>query len=256
MSSWPPPPPSFERPSPGHPRDTDTRLALRTSAKAMLANSSSESAASRSSSDLSSIVFGSSNKCPPATSQPGVPQSVDPTSSPSTRASAVVKDIAKWATYQRPERLAPFRAISLEVFDKVSEVLEREHCKLRYNYDAKKAELVLRMRLRLHEYLSAEIHDLIVQKVRALVLSLETSQDRKLPHLSIKLDGVSRDIILDNRSTKYPDGCVRYPNIFLPTIVIEISSSRKGWDLPEAAEDYYHGSDHLVRTILTLHIKY
>lgn len=284
MNSLPSPPSSFERAPPGRPRNTCTPLALRVSDKGIrsgyrqqnstnsVLDTSSESAASRSSSGSSSTGFGPSSYHPPATSEPAASQhlaatqpsshtaSVERISSPSARASEVVKGIVKHAQSGWPVTTAPFRAVSLDAFHQVCEILSHEHGwiwdKLRYNYDPKKAELGLHMPDTVHDFPSSGFHDLIVIKIRDLVESLQVSTARDLSHLLVKLFGGSPQIRLRGGAERYPDGCVRYPQTHPPTMTIETSHSQKDKMLPLIAEEYYHGSDHLIRCILTIHIEH
>jgi hypothetical protein len=285
MHRLPSPPSSFERAPPGRPRDTSTHLALRASdkgirsgygqenSKSLILDSSSESAASRSSSGSSSTGFGSSSNHPPATSEPAASQhleatqpsshktGVERTSSPSARASEVVEGIVQHAQSGWPVTTAPFRAVSLDAFHEICEILSHEHGwiwdKLRYNYDPEKAELDLHMPPDdIHDKAARNTGGLFVTKIKAKISSTPALATSVLGRLLADVEDGSTHILLEGGGSRSPDNCVQHPQSPDVATVIEVAHSQKDKELPVIAEEYYRRSEHVVRCIFTMHIEY
>lgn len=144
----------------------------------------------------------------------------------------------------------------------------------RYDYDADKSTLTIRMPTLLHELFISRVCEEIKSQLRRLAqlyrasnptLSayIESISECRSPDISLDLSSSSPDsdnaattTTFDTLSKKSPDAAFKHTSAPLPSVVLEVSYSQKRKDLTYLADAYVAGSYGRIQVVIGLDIEY
>ncbi|KAI9770858.1 MAG: hypothetical protein M1839_003021 [Geoglossum umbratile] len=168
----------------------------------------------------------------------------------------------------RPIERHPWTVFQLTLgeYDEIERQLEREESlwgfvkdKIRYDYDARRCKLVVRMPTSVHELLIEGVEDAI----RCELKTIRGGSDKAAlfaQKVRMTRSTIIRFPVDDAPSTtesKYePDASFWHADALYPGVIIEVSYSQKRKCVGRLAEDYLLDSDASVRVVVGLDIEY
>ena len=123
------------------------------------------------------------------------------------------------------------------------------HSSIRYDYDSKRQELVIRMPSAIHDMFLEDVKDDIKSQLKAI-----GNDDNVDVARNIKCKG-STDIKFET-SKHSPDASFGYRNSKYPHLVIEVSYTQKQKDLKYLADTYIVDSNESIGVVIGLDIEY
>jgi len=135
--------------------------------------------------------------------------------------------------------------------------------KIRYDFDADRNQVVVRIPTPLHKLFQEKVKQYIKDQFRSFASS--TTLDESVAHFAQRLrDTGSADIFFPPRrdsdtlqkSKNSPDITFAHQDAHWPSVIIEVSNSTKRKDLPKLADRYILDSDGSVKALISLDIEY
>ena len=121
--------------------------------------------------------------------------------------------------------------------------------KLRYDWDAAKGELTLRMPTAIHEVFVTQITMLLDQKVEHAVSKYQDLAEKYMP-------AGSTDLTDDMGNKRSPDGSWYFDDNHNPSFILEVAHSQQSEDARAKAEKTHAGSEGQTKTIVAFDIEY
>ncbi|KAF2022604.1 hypothetical protein EK21DRAFT_105697 [Setomelanomma holmii] len=127
--------------------------------------------------------------------------------------------------------------------------------KIRYDYDAHRCRLSIRMPTPIHERFIDQVEDDIRRQLR----KIQNGSGKTAEFAQKVYSARSTEIHYDARSSKSknePDASFKHEDAEFPGVIVEVAYSQNKADLRRLAEDYILDSDTNVRVVVGLYIEY
>ncbi|KAF1346434.1 hypothetical protein EJ07DRAFT_185554 [Lizonia empirigonia] len=151
-------------------------------------------------------------------------------------------------------------------YDKLQRLLEREEellgfveDKIRYDYDAERDWLVVRMPTAVHELFIARVEDAVLSQLKSIRKGSDNAAafaQKVNPARSTEIHFPVADGSSGKKSKHEPDASFWHNDAQYPGVIIEVAYSQKKKRLRRLAEDYLLDSDANVQVVVGLDIEY